>query len=223
MCIKQFYKRHIISIWAIAILIVVSLAALTVADYYYNFFDFTSRGKVTVRNGGATIDAFHAIEIVILTAILVLVAWIQLAGLQKTARADFLMRLDDRYGSEPIIKARQIIQRLYRESKITNPTASEMTHRYNIGIKINEISEDINGSEDYVYLLNLLDFLESISFFANRNDITAEDIKDLMGLSLDFFYTIFKPRIDARRTKYKDRSNNEFYSEFEKLVASIKR
>lgn len=220
MCIKKIYKQYKIFIQALACIVIVSLLSLFLADYYYNFFDLTDRGKAAVSSGITTIDAFHAIEIAILTAILVLVAWIQLAGLKKTASADFLMRLDDRYGSEPIIKARQIIQRLYRESKIVNPEAPETVHRYYIGNKINEISEDINLSEEYVYLLNLLDFLETISFFANRDDITADDIRDLMGLSLDFFHTIFKPRIEARRNKYTDKS---IYSEFEKLVDSIKK
>jgi hypothetical protein len=215
MKINKLYRQHKILLHALFWIIAPTIILLVAADYYYNFFDLLARGKTSAINGNTTIDAFHAIELVILTAILVVVAWVQLESLKKTARADFLMRLDDRYGSEPIIKARQIIQRLYRESNNTNPGAPEITHRYFIGNRINEISEDISRSEDYVYLLNLLDFLESISFFANRNDITSDDIRDLMGLSLDFFYTIFKPRIEARRNKYKDKS---VYSEFEKLV-----
>jgi hypothetical protein len=178
-----------------------------------------ARHHLTVISDQSTaIETLHAACLIILTSFLVCIAWIQLSGIGKTAQSDFLMRLDNRYGSESILKARVIIQRFYRESKNLNPTATEAVHRYYIGIKINEMSEDINSSEGYVYLLNLLEFLESISFFANRKDLQTEDILNLMGLSLVFYYDIFKPRIEARRNKY---SHKSMYVEFEKLVEKI--
>ncbi len=142
----------------------------------------------------------------------------QLPGIKKTAQADFLMRIDDRYASEPILKARQIIQRLYRESNNLYPGAPESVHRSHIAIRINEISTDINASDDYIYLLNLLDFLETISYFAKRGDILETDLENLMGPSMDFFFTIFTPRIEHRRNKYGKQS---YYCELQTLVEKM--
>ena len=170
-------------------------------------------GKLYVPNN--PIETSH----VILTIFLVCIAWIQLSGLQKTAQSDFLMRIDDRYASKSILKARQIIQRLYRESNIQNPGAPHSVHNSHISIRIHEISENIDNSNEYIYLLNLLDFLETISYFANKGAISISDIESLMGPSMGFFFTIFTPRIEARRQKYQ---NNKYYCELEKLVKNMK-
>ncbi len=161
----------------------------------------------------------YAASIIILTCVVAIIAWVQSAGLRKTAQADLLIRIDDRYGSEPILKARHIIQRLYRESNNLHPGSPESVHRSHIAIRINEISEDINSSEEYTYLLNLLDFLETISYFANEGYISELDIKNLMGPSMGFFFTIFTPRIEHRRKKY---GNQGYYCELQKLVDKMK-
>ncbi|MEO8401691.1 MAG: DUF4760 domain-containing protein [Gammaproteobacteria bacterium] len=144
----------------------------------------------------------------------------QLKEISKAAKADFLMRIDDRYASESILRARQTIQRLYRESNNLHPGSPESVHRSHIAIRINEISEDINSSEEYTYLLNLLDFLETISYFTNKGDISESDIHNLMGPSMGFFFTIFTPRIEHRRRKY---GNEAYYCELQKLVAKMRK
>ena len=193
---------------------------ITIFAFFFSYImEIYARHHLKVISDQSTaIETLHAACLIILTSSLVCIAWIQLGGIGQTAQSDFLMRLDNRYGSVSILKARVIIQRFYRESKNLNPTATEAVHRNYIGSKINEMSDDINSSEGYVYLLNLLEFLESISFFANRKDLQTEDILNLMGLSLVFYYDIFKPRIEARRNKY---SHKSMYVEFEKLVQKI--
>ena len=156
--------------------------------------------------------------LVVMTGILAYVADRQLEAISKAAKADFLMRIDDRYASDAILKARHTIQRLYRESNNLHPEAPESVHRSHIAIKINEISEDINSSEEYTYLLNLLDFLETISYFTNKGDISESDIQNLMGPSMEFFFTIFTPRIEHRRRKY---GNEAYYCELQTLVEKM--
>lgn len=160
--------------------------------------------------------------LVTVTFMLVYVAWVQLSGLRKTARADFLLRIDERYGSEPIIKARSIIQRLYRESNNLHPNAhNESIHRSHIAKRIDEISRDANSFEEYTYLLNLLDFLETISYYANNSKIiSSKDIKNLMGPSMEFFFKIFLLRIHDRRQKY---HNRKYYCEFHQLVKKLRK
>lgn len=193
---------------------------ITILAFIYSYVMemYASNHLTVIKDQFTAIETLHAACLIFLTSVLVCIAGIQLSGIAKTTQSDFLMRLDNRYASDSILKARVIIQHFYRESKNLNPAATESVHRYYIGIKINEMSEDINSSEGYVYLLNLLEFLESISFFANRKDLQIEDILNLMGLSLVFYYDIFKPRIEARRNKY---SHKSMYAEFEKLVEKI--
>jgi hypothetical protein len=121
----------------------------------------------------------------------------------------------------PILKARTIIHEFYLESKNKNPLegTSEKIHRAHVAKKIHDLSFNKEKCDSYIYILNLLDFLETISFYVNHGDIEDSDIENLMGLSLTFFYDIFSARIDERRVKY---SNPNYYCEFEKLVNRIK-
>lgn len=63
--------------------------------------------------------------------------------------------------------------------------------------------------------MNLLDFLETLEFYANHDYIEPNQLDDLMGISIKFFYSIFKPRIDDRKGKYGEK---DFYKEFEILA-----
>lgn len=160
----------------------------------------------------------NALFLIVFTAILVWVAFTQLSSLNKTAKMDFLMRLDQRYGSIEIIKARQIIHRFYRSSKDATPNAPEIVHWNNIGNEIDSLSRasDIKSQKEYVYILNLLDFLETLAYYANRGHIEPNELDDLMGISIKFFHTILKPRIDDRKGKYGEK---DFYKEFEILAS----
>ncbi len=210
------YKKAFWATTLFIMLLILVMLALTFLDF---FTDLIPKHDVSMRN-------LHDAFIIILTIFLVIgtfglgyVAWVQLTAIQKTERADFLFQIDERYGSELIIKARQIIQRLYRESNNLYPEATESVHRSYIAIRINEISQNINTSKEYVYLLNLLDLLETISYFANTGVISKQDVQNLMGPSMEFFFIIFKPRIEHRREKYR---NETYYCELQKLAERTK-
>jgi len=131
-------------------------------------YDSFIRDSMPVYPGASafTVSLYHlhrlTASLLIVTGLLARVAWIQLAGIKNTAQADFLIHIDDRYGSEPILKATHIIQRLYRESNNLHPGAPESVHRSHIAIRINEISENINTSYEYTYLLNRKRFVNHI-------------------------------------------------------------
>lgn len=82
-----------------------------------------------------------------------------------------------------------------------------------IGKEIDLLSRasDFKSQREYVYLLNLLDFLETLAFYANNHYVGAIEL----GISIYFFYTIFTPRIEDRKGKY---GQKDFYKEFEKLA-----
>ena len=95
--IQNFHQKHTI-ISAISWVIILTILVFLIADWTY--FDFFKKAP------NNPIINIHAAFLIILTIILVCIAWIQLEGINKTAKADFLLRLDDRIGSDNIIKAR---------------------------------------------------------------------------------------------------------------------
>lgn len=210
---NQYNKRPNITIVACVVLLsIISIIVLEISWFNLLFDD---------KAGTSNIVKFNAALVIILTAFLVCIAWSQLAGIKKVGEADFLFRIEERFGSEPIIKARSIIQRLYRESNNLNPGAKEKIHRLHIAKRIDEISKDALSYKEYTYLLNLLDFLETISYYANENKmITIDDIKNLMGPSMEFFFSIFLIRIRDRRNKYQ---NKKYYCEFHKIVKKLRK
>lgn len=193
------------------IILVVILFLLPVLDLFnLCWFDWCK-----LFDDRSSMHILHDFSLILLTVIIASIAWIQLRGIHDVRKADFLFRIDERYGQEPIIKARQIIQWLYRESVNALPDRSEVIYRNKIAKKIDDLSRDVNRSDEYIYILNLLDFLETISYLANTGKISREDVNNLMGPSMEFFFEIFKPRIEDRRKKYK---NDEYYAAFEKFV-----
>jgi hypothetical protein len=162
----------------------------------------------------------HAISVVILTAVLICVGWLQLTKLNNISKADFLLRIDNRYGSSEIIKARAIIQRIFRKAY---PAKAVITEEIYIKKMVNEINElrkkdDDVSCNEVSYLLNLLDFLETIAYFSRKEYISVKEIDELLGNSLIFYFKIFKPWIYERRLKY---NNKSYYSELENLIEKI--
>jgi len=162
----------------------------------------------------------HAAAIIILTIVLICVGWLQLGNLNKTSKADFLLRIDGRYGSVEIVKARAIIQRLYRAASPPNEDVPQEIYFQKIADSIDTIrdSKDKKSCEEFSYLLNLLDFLETIAYFSRKEYISVRDIDELIGNSILFYFRIYRQWIYYRRRKY---GNKSYYCEFENLVEKI--
>ena len=138
------------------------------------------------------IPTLYNITLPILTLALICVAWIQLAGLSKISKADFLLRIDTRYCSAESVKARIIIHKFY--CKTRNGVCEEV-HIKKIANEIKKLGESSNDKdcENFISLLNFLDFLETAAYFSNKNYINRKEIGELCGNSIVYYYKIFKP------------------------------
>lgn len=159
----------------------------------------------------------HDAYILLLTLVLIIVAWNQLRKFNNRSRADFLLRIDNRYGSKEIIKARAIIHGFYCLTRLN--ASNHETHIRKISDEIKKIGIKVEEADKFIHLLNFLDFLETIAYFANKNYITREDVSELLGGSMNYYYEIFSAWIYYRRHKYKDDS---YYCQIQKYVASTK-
>ena len=120
-----------------------------------------------------------------------------------------------------IIKARQIIHRLYVE--IGNDACKDKRDE-TLSYKIRQLYDDNDKKKcaEFILLLNFYDFLETIAYFANKYHVEASELDDLLGGSIEYFHKIFIPLRDHLRYHYgDDPSTPRYYSELDKLVKTI--
>lgn len=191
--LKIFWNNHnkVLSCYAYILLsiLVISLLALYIIPEKIHFF---SNGKqVELRD----INYFFGIAISLLISI---VALINLSSISKSTQADFLLRIDERWGSEEIIKARQTIHKLYLDTKEIHkddePPISNRKLHSEIGTHILKLHNSKDDIESFSYLLNFLDFMETIGYFYKNKYIDLTAIKDLCSLLL-FLITKYLSRL----------------------------
>jgi len=89
------------------------------------------------------IASVHGVSLILLTAVIITVAWHQISGLNKTAKADFLLRIECRYGSPEIVKARGIIHRLWRNCKAETVSCKSFVTRKERRNKCRELMQGL--------------------------------------------------------------------------------
>ena len=142
----------------------------------------------------------------LVSMLLVLIAYVKSDKAIHQSRINYLLKLDERWGSREIIKARGVIHELYLNAKENN---KEYTNEQITGVVANSIM-DLNKNknkkriEDFISLLNFLDFLETIGYMRSENAIEIQEINELMGNSLVYFFDIFRPYIEYRRKEKDD-------------------
>ncbi|HVE44999.1 MAG TPA: hypothetical protein VNC84_07730 [Gammaproteobacteria bacterium] len=187
--------------------------------YFIPKIDILFDGSSEIKDN---IGRIHDASLILLTIGLIVVALTQLLDLNKTSKSDFLLKIYAMYGSREIVKARAIIQRLYRNANPDpkNPVPRE-TYIRKMAEEIDNIRHECGkkSCEEFSYLLNLLDFLETVGFFSRKKYISAKDVDELIGNSVVFYYDIFRSWIYYRRKTYE---NSSYYCEFEELVEKIK-
>jgi hypothetical protein len=193
-----------IIIW-MTVITVIFLLLVKFLYPYLNFLDSEHKEPIIIT-------AFYGVSLIILTFSLVCVAWFQLALIRKQAKADFLLRIDNRYGSKSIIKARSIIHRIYIHQE--QSTCKHIQDKV-LSEKIVELYWDKESYEDFICLLNFLDFLETIAYFSNNDHVDLDEIEKLLGGSLIYFYKIFTPLINFLRVRYED---NDYFNQIETLI-----
>jgi hypothetical protein len=179
--------------------------------YYQSFAPLLEQGEKSIKEA-TIIQVLNYALLILLTLFLVLIAWVQLAGLNKIAKADFLLRIDDRYGSTDIINARKIIHRIYISF---GGDIDKVERDLLLSEAILNLYWDRDSVNDFIELLNFLDFLETISYFANQDHISKDEINELIGGSIGYFYHMYRPLIQFIRREYQDQS---YYCQLEAYV-----
>jgi hypothetical protein len=176
--------------------------------------------EITLNNlpdGKETFDASFAYYVLTVTFSLcfLLLAHFKIKSAISNSRASYLLQMDERWSSSEIIKARKIIHELYLN---TNPSKnSKQKVIAQIGDMILKIHHDPKRAEDFLFLLNFLDFLETVGFLHRKGHLTAIEIRELSGNSLVFYFAVFKEFVDYRRRTW----NDTFYTEIEYLYKEL--
>lgn len=158
---------------------------------------------------------FSTIMLVVATIGLVFVAWIQLNKLSHSTKGEGIIEFDKKWGSHEIIKARKIIHDIYLKAQ-ENKTVDKYNY---IGKELVGLSYNQDRSDDFMYILSFLNFFETVGFLCKQKYFSAEDLDELVGNSIKFYFQSFKLYIEHRRVKHKD---NFFHSEFEFLYKEVK-
>ncbi|HHT9753514.1 TPA: DUF4760 domain-containing protein, partial [Legionella pneumophila] len=154
----------------------------------------------------------------IISVLLLFVAYIQSQAALAQSKTNYLLRIDERWSSAEIIKAREVIHEFYLSAKEANSKLTQNDLNYVIGQQILAISK-INIPKEiskFISLLNFLDFLETIGYMYYNGSLEIKDIQELSGNSIMYFYKIFEPYILYRREK-----DCMFYKMFEKLYLDL--
>lgn len=141
----------------------------------------------------------------------------QFKSLNNTTRAEFLLRVDERYASIEIIEARAIIHEYY--NKTYTEDIDITSHVKKIGELIIQ-AEQTEEPKRFIQLLNFLDFLETVSYFTNNYYMSLDDVNELIGGSLKYYYCAYQAFIAKRRSKY---HCDKYYCEIEKLAKKVQK
>lgn len=84
------------------------------------------------------------------------------------------------------------------------------------GTKALRLSLNEDNIRDYIYILNLLDFLETIGYLFETDKLSEKNIAELCGNSIVFYADIFEKNIKHRQIR-----DPRFYESFVKLAKKI--
>src|SRR5688572_26393830 len=94
------YKQTILFITSLILLAIILLGSIFFYDDILHYLSFSTHANEKWHNNSVLV--FHNVSVVILTILIVVIAWVQLYELNKTGKADFLFRLDQQYGNKSI-------------------------------------------------------------------------------------------------------------------------
>lgn len=202
--------------------------SVTIIVIAFSFYILNKEGNILIRDEQETNSLFYFIS-GFATAVLAIIAYSQLSGISKNAKAEFLLRVDERWGEKEILDARTIIHKMYlpykKEGKDVRKLSEDCLYNFiteNLSESIIKMSESAELHENFLKLLNYLDFMETIGFLRKNGYIEVEEIKSLCGNSICFNYRIFTGYIEERRKKH-ERKNKDLYKNFEDLAKEIQK
>ncbi len=144
----------------------------------------------------------------IATALLAMIAWVQLKKIVRKDEGQFFLDIDNRWASEEMIEARRIIHQIRLECTKKN---NDDKHRcleselcQQIGGEILKISESKDKIKEFGYIMNLLDFIETVGFLSKEDLITPIEIEALCGESILYYCKILNEYVSNKDGKYKN-------------------
>lgn len=151
----------------------------------------------------------HDLEISFLiyvaTAAIAIIAYIEFDRANQLNTNELLTFISNRWSSKEIIKARQIVHEIfinkYRFDNECNPAHDFDKAMVDSSLAVYEMSKK-HGDEgkNFIYLLNLLDHFESVSYFHVSKQIDFDNIKNIYGNNMIFYYRILEKYIKQRQS-----------------------
>lgn len=218
--IKEIHEKHPLGVFIVWLFIL--LMVLIVLFFIFEWKDiidsYSSNTLIHTPNEELTLWLYFLTGAG--TVLLAGIAWVQFGPIKQNIKGEFLLRIDEQWGSNEAIKAKTIIHQIYIETQRKHPkvaTAPLNLHSL-MGIEIINLSCNIKHAEDFIYVLNFLDFMDTIGFLYIKEFVNADDLNALCGEALVFNYEIYQPYIIHKRDKH---ANPKFYENFEKLYKEL--
>lgn len=137
------------------------------------------------------------------TVALAIIAYNEFKRSHKLNSNEFLLFISNGWRSGEIIKARQILHEIFLKNYRNEKGESKSDYNqalFDMARDVLEISRKKDDKEkSFIYLLNLLDYLENMSYFYNRGDLDINDVQNTCGNNVIFFYEVFRLYIEQRQ------------------------
>lgn len=197
------------------LLVILVMLVYFVLHYALHWWDLNSRRE------DSNVLEIHFVSLILLTIGLITVAYVQLKKSNENLRGEFLLEIDRRFASSEIAKAEMVIQALcwqYSIKDVNDPNIQQVSKAIRQIVENKSNLDVVVNSEKAVYLINFLDFLETIAYFRNENLVSTDDIEKTLGGTLCYYHTIFKDLIEHQRAYL---NKQDYYGALEKVVKEI--
>jgi hypothetical protein len=150
----------------------------------------TNKAEITIVDD---YTLWYYFVVVFITALIAYITWSQFHKTNNSLRAECLLKMDARFGSPEILKARTIIHEKYRNHYKTEASGEKAIKA--TAKEIIELSES-EKQEEFVCLLNILDLLDTVGFLHSEGHLSEDrDINALFGPYLKLYLGVFLPYV----------------------------
>ena len=144
-----------------------------------------------------------------------LLAWIAYSEFQRSnmlSKNEFLLFISNRWGSKEVILAREVIHDLFVKYYRDEESETKGDFKCSVCMVAKDLCamshKRISKDAHYIYVLNLLDFLEMVSYFNVRGDLEIDDVDNACGHNFIFYVEkkkkIILQRKNHRKSQYKN-------------------
>lgn len=195
-----------------SVAVYILVMTIVISFLFFMSFSFLSNKFLSYTNAEFYTHSFiYYIFAVSIPVILIWIAYTKSKKALEQSKVNYLLKIDERFCSSEIITARIVIHKYYLKAKKDNPIRngqSPASHNESlqliIGERIKISSKELSEAEDFIYLLNFLDVLETMGYLYSKKFVGDMELDELFGNSIIYFFKIFEPYIQERRQKDKD-------------------